>query len=140
MVTTVPSLEGSLYLTDPQSIVAYQLRKYYRTPKDTIPILSDMIISLPWQVARFGREPDVLCQNMQSDLQGVFDRVFNQERAVTVSVTHTSTGSGEYDINTSVMYTMISGDVDQGGMTVSIDKNGRLVIPEDKIDFRQSSL
>lgn len=135
MVAAVPSLEGSLFLTDPQSIIAYTLRKYFRTPKDTIPILPDLIISLPWQVARFGKEPELLCQNIQSDLQTTLSRIFADERPITVSVTNVPSGDSGFDVNIAVMYTLISGDVEQAGTTVSLI-NGRLVIPEDKIDFR----
>lgn len=132
MVSAVPSLEGSLFLTEPQSIIAYQLRKYFRTPKDTIPIVGDSIISLPWQVARFGKEPDTLVANMQSDLQKVFERIFTNERKISVSVTHTPNGDGAYDVNLTVMYTALSGELNQIGTTISLVK-GRLVIPEDTL-------
>lgn len=132
MAIGVPSLEGSLFLTDPQSIIAYIMRKYFRTPKNTIPIVGDSIISLPWQVARFGKEPDTLVANIQSDLQKVFDRIFANERKITVSVNHTPNGDAGYDINITVMFTTLSGELNQLGTTISLEK-GRLVIPEDTL-------
>lgn len=138
VVATVPSLEGSLYLTDPQSIIAYTLRKYFRTPKDAVPMFEDLIISLPWQEANFGREPDTLVRNIQSDLQGAFDRIFKGERDVTVSVSHSDVSSSmSYTVTLSVIYSLLNGEISQSGTTISL-VNGRLVIPEDKIDFLRS--
>lgn len=132
MGSVVPSLEGSLFLTDPQSIIAYVMRKYFRTPKNTIPIVGDAIISLPWQVARFGKEPDTLVTNMQSDLQKVLERIFANERKITISVNHTPNGDSGYDVNITAMYTALSGELNQIGTTISLEK-GRLVIPEDTL-------
>ena len=133
MVAAVPSLEGSLYLKDPQSIIAYTLRKYFRTPKDAVPLLADEIISLPWQVAQFGKEPDTLVRNMQSDLQNCLNRIFNGERQVTVSVNFTTENNGSYDVTVSVIYSQLSGEISQTGTTISL-KDGRLVIPEDNLN------
>jgi len=135
MVAVVPSLEGSLFLKDPQSIIAYVWRKYCRTPKDTVTILPDLIISLPYQLSKFGREPNVLVTNIQTDLQGVFSRIFGNERSVTVSVTSVPSGTDGYDVNVSFMYTTLTGELDQVGTTVSIGKQGQLVIPEDTLPF-----
>lgn len=135
MVAGIPSLEGSLFLTDPQSIVAYVWRKYSRTPKDAVSILPDMIISLPYQVSQFSREPNVLVTNIQTDLQGVFTRIFDTERKVTVNVTQIPNGDNGYDISVSIMYATLEGELDQIGTTISIDRNGRLIIPEDTLNF-----
>lgn len=135
MVAAVPSLEGSLYLKDPQSIIAYTLRKYFRTPKDTIPILSDLIISLPWQVAQHGKDPETLTRNIASDLQNCFDRIFAGERRINVSANYTTDGNdGHYEVTISVIYSQISGEIAQTGTTISL-RNGRLVIPEDNLDL-----
>lgn len=133
-MVSVPSLEGSLYLEDPQSIIGYTLRKYMRTPADTVPLLSDLIISLPMQVARYGKEPDVLCSNIQSDLQSTFVRIFGGERKITVSCTFTSNTNGNYDVTISVIYTTLSGDIAQTGTTLSLSKDGKILIPEDTLE------
>lgn len=133
MVNVVPSLEGSLLLKDPQSIIAYQLRRYFRMPKDTIPILADSIISLPWQVARFGKEPDILASNIQSDLQTVLLRIFGDDRKVTVTTNSISNGDDSFDITISVIYGLANGEITQTGTTISLGSDGRLKIPEDTI-------
>lgn len=132
MAVGVPSLEGSLFLTDPQSIIAYQWRKYCRTPKDTIPLLDDQIISLRWQVSRFGTDPEALTTNMQRDLQSVFTRIFGEERDVRAVCTYTMTSSNTYDVLTQFTYSLLSGEISSYGLTISL-KNGELVIPEDNL-------
>lgn len=133
MGNVVPSLEGSLYLTDPQSVIAYQLRKYFRTPKDTIPILGDLIISLPYQVARFGKQPSILVNNIQSDLQNLFNRIFGNERNITVNANFILDDNGGYDVTIAVMYSVSSGEINQTGTTISLGSDGRLKIREDTI-------
>ncbi len=134
MVAVVPSLEGSLYLKDPQSIIAYTLRKFFRTPKDTIPFLDTMIISLPWLVARFGNDPENLCNNIQSDLQNCFDRIFANDRKITVNASYETDSTDTYFISISVIYVAKSGEIDQVGVSKIGLKNGRLTIPEDSLD------
>lgn len=137
MAITVPSLTSQTYLTDPQSIIGYQLRRYGRQPKDTVTILPDLIISLPWQIANFGKDPDTLVSNIQSDLQGVFTRIFRNERKVTVNVSHSKIDSGTYSVSVSVIYTLLSGELQQTGTTLAL-KNGQLTIPEDQINWMSS--
>lgn len=132
MVACVPTLEGSMYLTDPQSIIAYILRRYFRQPKDTVPILGDLIISLPWQVARFGKQPDLLVTNIQEDLQNCLTRIFGGERKITVSANYTNDSTTTYEVTISVIYTTVGKEISQLGSTISL-KNGRLVIPEDTL-------
>ena len=132
MLNGVPSLENALYLTDPKSIIAYTLRRYFRQPKATIPILDEYIISLPYQVAQHGKEPDVLVNNIQRDLQGVFSRIFQQDRNVTVTCNQVPVSDNEYDVTISVLYSLATGEITQTGTTISLVK-GRLVIPEDTI-------
>jgi hypothetical protein len=132
-MVTVPSLTGSLYVDDVQSVIAYTLNRFFRTPQHTVPIVPDLIISLPWLVAKFHRDADTLCNNIQSDLQGCFNRIFDAERKITVAVTNALTdASGTYDITISIIYTMLSGEIGQTGATISL-KNGRLVIPENNL-------
>jgi len=138
-MVTVPSLEGKLYLSDPQSVIAYQLRRYSRTHADTIPILSDLIISLPLQIAKYGSEPDDLTSNIQSDLQGVFNRIFAGERNITVNVTHEKISATAFNVSVSVIYTVLSGELQQTGTTISL-VNGRLTIPEDRIAWMESKV
>lgn len=134
MVSSVPSLTGAKYITDPESIIAYTLRKYMRTPKHTIPILPDLIISLPWTVAQFHTSPNTLCDNMQSELQNCFNRIFNGERTITVTVNYdTPEDNGNYTVSITVMYATISGDLNPISTSISVGSNGRLVIPEDRI-------
>lgn len=133
-MVTVVSLEGSLYLKDPQSVIAYTLRRYSRTPKNTIPILPDLIISLPYQIAKFGREPDNLVQNIEGDLQRVFSRIFGNERQITVNVSYTKRDTISYDTTISIVYTTLSGELQQTGTTITL-VNGRLMIPEDQISW-----
>lgn len=132
MVAMVPSLEGSLYLTDPQSIIGYTLRKMCRTPKDTVPIVPDAIVSFPWFAAKFKNQPDTLCNNMQSSIQRVLSNIFGTERNVNVTVTNTvnANNASEYDINISILYTTIAGELVPIGTTLLL-KDGRFVIPED---------
>lgn len=142
MTACVPSLTGSLLLRDPQSIVAYTLRRYFRQPADTISILSDLIISLPWRVAQCGKDPEALCSAIQTDLQGCLSRIFGNDRRVTVSTSFTRDQTDEYNVTISVMFTALNGELEQTGTTISLDKNGRLVIPEDNLDYsfvRQSN-
>jgi hypothetical protein len=134
MVTTVPSLEGQLYLKDPLSIIAYTLRRYQRTPKDTVNLLPDLIISLPWQIAQLGKEPDALTRNIQADLQGVFDRIFANERRIEVAVSHTVNDATSYNISVAITYTAIDGEPKQVGMMIPL-KDGRPVIPEDSLNW-----
>lgn len=133
MVTSVPSLTGSLYVTAPESIIALTLRRYMKTPKHTIPILPDLIISLPWVVARFAKSPDTLCDNIRSDLQGCLDRIFNGERTITVTVNNNLLDeAGNYEVNISIMYTTLSGELSQLATSISLGSDGTLHIPEDK--------
>lgn len=133
MVASVPSLEASLYLTDPQSIIAYGLRKFFRTPKHAVPLLPDEIISLPWLVAEYGRDPETLTANIQSDLQTCFNRIFAGDRDVRVSTNFTTDQTDKYEVTISVIYTHKSGETDQIGTTLSISQDGRLIIPEDNL-------
>jgi hypothetical protein len=128
----VPSLEGGLYLTDPQSIIAYIIRKYFRTPKEAVTLLENMIVSLRHRVSLHGGQPDVLTSNIQSDLQGVFDRIFRNERQVTVSCTPELTSSNTYDVTISVIYSLLSGEIGQTGARITL-QDGELVIPEDNL-------
>lgn len=131
----VPSLEGTLYLTDIQSIIAYTLRKFFRTPKNSVPLLDSFIISLPALVSEYGRDPETLTSNIQSSLQGCFDRIFNGERDVRVSTSFTTTSDGTCDVSIAIVYAKVSGEIDQLGTTISLGSDGRLIIPEDKIPF-----
>ena len=137
MSISVPSLEGGNYLTDPQSVIGYTLRKYYRTPAATIPIVPHLIISLPLQVAKFRAEPDTLCQVMQSDLQGVFSRIFANDKTtvdVACSWVRDSINSEQANITTVVSYTLGSGEIDQAGMIIGLNTtSGRLTLPEDNV-------
>lgn len=131
----VPSLEASAYLTDPQSIVAYQIRRFMRMPADTVPLMDDYIISLPWIVAQHSRDPETLCNNIESSLQRCLSRIFNGERTVTISVSYTLGDNDTYDVTMSVIYTQANGDLGQVGTTISLNKeSGRLVIPEDNLE------
>lgn len=137
MAVGVPSLEGSFFITDPQSIIGYVWKRYCRTPKDTISILPDLIISLPYQVSQFGRSPSTLVTNMTTDLQGVLSRIFATDRTVTVNVTQlpSSSDPNGYDVNVSITYTKLDGEIDQIGQTISINAVGELVLPEDTLPF-----
>ncbi len=129
----VPSLESSLYLTDPESIIGYTLRKYSRTPKDTVPVLGDMIISLPWDIAEYGRYPDDLVRVIQTNLQNVLGRIFENDRQISVSVIHQDDGNGNTVITITISYTALSGEVKQTGSRISLDRNGEFIIPEDSL-------
>lgn len=133
MPVAIPSLEGSFYLKDPQSIIAFILRKYFRTPKDAVPLLGDMIISLRWQVANHGGDPETLTSNIRADLQSCYTRIFGSERNVTVTCTYTKTSSNTYSVQIGVVYNLLSGEVAQTGTTISL-KDGQLVIPEDNLN------
>jgi hypothetical protein len=136
MPSAVPSLEGSLYLTDPQSIIAYTLRRFFRTPLHAVPLVENQIISLPWIVAQFADEPETLTSNIQSQLQNTLTRIFNNERRVEVSVNQSPNGSDGYDVTITIMYTTITGEMTGQGVTISLGKNGRLIIPEDTLSPR----
>jgi hypothetical protein len=138
VVSCVPTLEGSVWVTDPQSIIAYTLRRYCRTPMNTMPFLSDMIISINQQIALYGREPDNLVARIQSDLQNVYNRIFGDEREVSVTATYANkVADNTYDITIAVMYTTTSGELSQTGGTILL-VDGMLKIPEDTIMFRVS--
>jgi hypothetical protein len=134
MTVYVPTLEGSLYLTDPEQIIGYILKRYFRDIKKAVPFLDDYIISLPKQVAQFGREPAALVTNIQSDLQKCFDRIFAPDgRKITVSVSQTAGSTPDnYNVTMSIMYTTLSGDLLSSGTVISL-VNGQLVIPADKL-------
>jgi len=135
-MVAVPSLSGSTFIDDPQSIIAYTLNRFMRMPRHTVPLMDDHIISLPWLAAEYAQDPESLVNQIQSGLQGVFNRVFNGERNITVSVNHTLIDSISYDVTISVIYTQLSGDIGTLGTTISLDKNsGRLIIPENNIDL-----
>lgn len=130
----VPSLEGGLYLKDPQSIIAYTLRKYFRVPKEAVTLLENMIVSLRHQVSLHGGQPEVLTANIQSDLQGVFNRIFQEERQVTVTCTYEMTSTNTYDVTIAVIYGLLSGEIGQTGTRITL-RDGELVIPEDNLDL-----
>lgn len=133
-MAAVPSLSGTTFIKDPQSIIAYTLNLFMRMPRDTVPLMDDHLISLPWLAAQHAREPETLVIKIQNDLQRVFSRIFADERAVTVSCNYTLNGDDTYDVTMSIIYTQISGDIGQLGTTISLDKNtGRLVIPENDL-------
>jgi hypothetical protein len=131
-MATVPSFENSLYLRDVPSIINYTLRKYRRTPAKTIPYLSDMIISLPRRVADLGLEPDRLASAIQSDLQIVYNRIFNGTPQVTVSALYQADSNTAGTITISVIYITPGGTADQTGVSIGL-LNGELFIPEDKL-------
>lgn len=128
----VPSLEGSLYLTDPQSIIAFIIRKYFRTPKEAVGILENMIISLRHQVSLHGGNPEALTGNITTDLQGVFNRIFAGERAVNVVCSYDMTDGNQYSVTININYVALSGEVSQVPARVYL-KDGQLVIPEDNL-------
>jgi hypothetical protein len=135
-MAAIPSLSGSTYIEDPQSIIAYTLNKFMRMPRHTVPLMDDHIISLPWLVAEYSKDPENLINRIQSDLQKVFNRIFNGERTVTVSVNYTLNDSISYDVTMSVIYTQLSGDIGTLGTTISLNKDsGRLIIPENNLDL-----
>ena len=132
----VPSYERSLYIEDIRSIIAYTWNRYCRMPANTIPYLSEYIISLPKQIAQYGRHPEILTVNMKSDLQNVFTRIMAHDgRTITVNTSYSQSSSyaNGYDITVSMMYTLLSGELDQIGTTISLGANGRLVIPESNL-------
>jgi len=130
MTAVVPSLTGSLYVKDPLSVISYTLRKFFRTPAHAVPLIPDLIISLPYLVARFGNEPENLASNIRSDLQACFTRVFGSDRTVQVDCSYTDDTNGNYIVTISVTYSMLSGEIGQTGTHVKL-VNGRLQIPED---------
>jgi hypothetical protein len=105
-------------------------------PANTMPYLSEYIISLPQQISMYGKHPEILTANMKSDLQNVLTRIFaNDTRNITVNVSYSQSASytNGYDITVSFMYTLLSGELDQVGTTISLGSNGRLVIPESNL-------
>jgi len=136
MGVTIPSLEGQTYIRNTQSVIGYTLRRYSRTPKETVPLLPDLIISLQWRMAESGRDPDALTASIQTDLQTVFDRIFANERRVRVSCTYTMVNSIHYNVTLSVIYTLLNGEIEQYGATITLNKDtGQFVIPEDQINW-----
>lgn len=132
MTAVVPSLTGSLYIKDPLSVIAYQLRRFFRMPANTMPLLPDMIISLPYLIAQYGREPENLVNNIQSALQGCLSRVFGDERSISVSCSYTDTHDDSYIVTLSITYAMLNGEINQTGTHIKL-VNGRLQIPEDSL-------
>ena len=139
MAAGVPNLGGTFFVTDPQSVIAYTIQRFFRTPGDTIPMFSDQVISLPSLVSQFAREPSVLADNIRSDLQNCLDRIFNGERQIVVSCDYQSADNVVTDYTISVTYTKINGDLDQVGITVGL-KNGRLIIPENSLDWLKQAV
>lgn len=136
MAVTVPSLTNSLYLTDTQSIIINVLQRYTRTPQDTIPIFSDLIISLKWTAARFKGEPDNLVAAMTAELQNCYDRIFgNNFLSAVVTWPGVADDNGNYAVTLAVTYTEVSGKPVQTGTTISLTPEGQLIIPEDTIQF-----
>lgn len=134
-MAAVPSLEGSTYLTDPQSIIAYTIRRFMRMPRHTVPMMDDHIISLPWLVYENRRDPDTLVSSIQSALQKCLVRIFNGERNVNVSASYSLNDNDTYDVTISVIYTTIGDEINQIGTTISLNKTtGRLIIPEDNLN------
>ena len=134
MVAAVPTFTAATYLTDPQSIIGYQINLFERMPKDTMPVLDDLIISLPFLVAKFGQEPDILRPNIEQALQGVFSRIFSTERQVLVSVSYTYDDTTNlYTYLITVTYTLESGEIDQYGSRIYLTSEGRLHIPESTV-------
>jgi hypothetical protein len=74
---------------------------------------------------------------MTTDLQGVLSRIFATDRTVTVNVTQlpSSSDPNGYDVNVSITYTKLDGEIDQIGQTISINAVGELVLPEDTLPF-----
>ena len=130
MVAVVPSLNGQLLLKDPQSIIAATWNRYSRTPAQTIPILSDLIISLPDTSSRFGNNPDGLINQIQSEFQGVLQRIFGNDRTITVNASYSlNDDQSDYNVNVSVSYTDPNGPGGMIGTSIRI-KDGYLSYPD----------
>ena len=133
MAATIPTLTGTMIIRDSRSIILFQLRRYFKTPKEAMPFLDGAIISLNYQLVRFSQEIDKLTANIQADLQSVFNRIFTKDRPVTVSVVSTPDGNDGVTIIISVTYTSANGDVNQVGANLSLDNKGSVIIPEDSL-------
>ena len=135
MVAVVPSHESQLYLKDPVLIIAYTWRKFSRTPADAVPILPDLIISLPQLISLYSDHADTLSNEIQTSFQKCLSRIFGSDRTVIVSVTYepTSSNLSTYDITVSITYTTNSGELDQIGTTVSL-VNGQLNLSTDSLN------
>lgn len=134
MVAGVPSLEGKIFLTDIESVIAYQWNKFSRVPKGAMPILSDLIISLPQLVAQFGSNPQNLTANIQSDLQNCFNRIYNitagNPPQVTVTANYTMHDNGGYDVTVTFLYQTPTDQLAQIATSIALGEDGRLTIPE----------
>ena len=136
-MVTVPTLENTLYLQDPEAIIGYGLRRYARTPANTIPFLSSQIISLPQRFAEHGGNPDDFCTAIQTDLMGMYQRIFSTATSVVVYVTNEQTDGTTYTVDISVQVT-INGQLYQLSTNLPI-VNGEISLPQDVISYPTSS-
>jgi hypothetical protein len=134
MTAAVPTLEGTLLITDPEWIIAYQWKRYARQPAKTIPILADLIPSLPEQISKFGKQPDILARNIQGDMQSVLGRIFSDDRNINVTATATSTGETSCLISVNFTYTLLNGEASQTVTSIALNpQTGRLTLPIDTL-------
>lgn len=131
----VPSLEGSTYITDPQSIIVYTLKRYFNTPKNAIPLFGNAIISLPGLAAEYWQDPDTMSFNMKGDLTTCLQRIFQSERQITVDVPYTKAENGDVRYSINISFTRADGDAVTMTARCSVNPDGKLVIPEDRLGF-----
>lgn len=132
-MATVPTLGNTLYLRDPARIIAYTIRKFFYASSDVIPDLGSYIISLPDLKSRFASNPDSFTLEIRNALQGCFNRIFQNERTITVAVSYTlRPNQTDYDVSIVVAFTKNNGDIDTVSSGIQLI-NGRLVIPEDDL-------
>ncbi len=136
MALTIPTLESGLYLTDYQKVIAYTLRKMFRTPKDAVPFLDQSIVSIPWIAAKHRNSVDNLTNALQNEIQSAFNRIFSDGTSIQVNVGYTTNtdDASIYDVTIAILYTPPNGEISSTGIVVGL-KDGRFIIPEDNIEF-----
>lgn len=82
----VPTLGASFLLTDPEEIIAYQIRQFATTSKSASNTFSSMTESLADLISRYGSDVNSIISPVEKALSNVLTRVFSPAASSSVSV------------------------------------------------------
>ena len=126
-IPIVPTLDAQSILSNPQDILAYQLRYYITMPLSVSDTTSGLMISLADTVSRYQAIEGNLVRSVTDDLTTVYSRFFPQTGSLTVDVTTSDNGDGTYNI-TILLAVIVNGQSYTLGSDVTVGAAGNMVL------------
>lgn len=133
-MSRIPTLMGTMYLDDIDQKITYTIRRYMRTPANTLNLFGSALISLTDRVAVNWMDPATLCSLIRADLTSVYRRIIDASYNLSVLTDYAlDADTGRCDVTITVSYVRQSGDKAQMAVGIYVDGKGKLVLPQDTL-------